>query len=91
MLEVSYDLYPNNSNYYQTISNAWPSTGIGNEFYLGDANLDSVLNIQDVIIILQSILGNYNLSEFQIFSVDGNQDQTIDILDIIDVVNSILY
>jgi Zn-dependent metalloprotease len=91
MLQVSYDLYPNNANYYKTIANAWASTGIGYEFYLGDVNEDSILNIQDVVIILQFILGNYDLSEFQFFTVDTNQDQTIDILDIIEVINGILY
>ena len=80
MLQVSYDLYPNNANYYQTIANAWASTGIGDEFHLGDVNADTILNIQDVIIILQFILGNYDLSEFQFFTIDTNQDQTIDIL-----------
>ena len=91
MLQVSYDLYPHNANYYQTIANAWASTGIGDEFHLGDINADTILNIQDVIIILQFILGNYDLSEFQFFTIDTNQDQTIDILDIIEVINGILY
>jgi Zn-dependent metalloprotease len=91
MLQVSYDLYPNNANYYQTIANAWASTGIGDEFHLGDVNADTILNIQDVIIILQYILGNYDLSEFQFFTIDTNQDQTIDILDIVEVINGILY
>jgi Zn-dependent metalloprotease len=91
MLQACYDLYPNNSSYYQTVSNAWASTGVGSEFYLGNANGDSVLNIQDIILILQYVLGNYDLNEFQIFTVDINQDETIDVLDIIQVVNNILY
>ena len=91
MLQACYDLYPSNSSYYQTVSNAWASTGVGTEFYLGNANGDSDLNIQDIILILQYVLGNYELNEFQIFTVDMNQDQTIDVLDIIQVVNSIIY
>ena len=91
MLQACYDLYPTNSSYYQTVADAWASTGVGDEFYLGDANQDTILNIQDIIIILQYILGNYELNNFQVFSIDMNQDQNIDILDVIQVVNNILY
>ena len=91
MLQACYDLYPTNSNYYETVANAWASTGVGDEFHMGDANQDTILNIQDIIIILQFILGNYELNYLQQFAIDVNQDQAIDILDIIQVVNSILY
>ena len=87
----SVDRNPNNSNYYQTVSNAWASTGIGLQFYLGDVNGDLILNIQDIVLILHYILGNNELTEFQFFSADMNQDQMIDIFDIIQVVNEILY
>ena len=48
-------------------------------------------SIQDIIIILQYILGNNDLSALQLFFVDMNQDQTIDVLDVIQVINDILY
>ena len=90
MLQVCYDLYPDNSSYYQSISNAWASTGIGNQFYQGDVNSDLVLNIQDIILIIQSIVNNYDLDPFQFFTADINSDQAIDIFDIILLVNGII-
>ena len=90
MLLACYDLYPTKSNYYQTVANAWASTGVGDIFVLGDSNGNGVLNIQDIIMIIQFVLGNIELSDFQIFTVDANQDENIDLLDVVQAINSLL-
>jgi len=56
----------------------------------GDANIDGIINIQDVILIVGNILGNNDFTEDQSSQADANSDGIIDILDIVDVVNSIL-
>ncbi len=90
MLQVSYDLYPDRFDYYQTISNAWASTGIGNPLLSGDVNQDHVVNIQDIIIIINIILGNWEASDTQLILGDLNSDGIIDILDIVGIVNIIM-
>ena len=56
----------------------------------GDANIDGIINIQDVILIVGNILGNNDFTEDQSSQADANSDGIIDVLDIVDVVNSIL-
>ena len=56
----------------------------------GDVNLDEIVNIQDVILIVGEVLGNYNLDDEQFDQADTNNDNIVDILDIVDVVNAIL-
>ena len=53
----------------------------------GDINNDSELNIQDIIILIDTIL-NYN-STYDICK-DINLDQNIDVLDILILINIIL-
>ena len=57
MLQACYDLYPNRLDYYQTVSNAWASTGIGSPILSGDLNDDQVVNIQDIIIMINILVG----------------------------------
>ena len=90
MLQACYDLYPNRLDYYQTVSNAWASTGIGNPILSGDVNDDQVVNIQDIIIMINIIMGNWDASETQLILGDINSDGIIDILDIVGVVNIIM-
>ena len=52
---------------------------------LGDVNGDSIINIQDVILTINLVLGNqYNMS------ADLNSDSTVDVLDVVQLVNIIL-
>ena len=52
---------------------------------IGDVNLDSTINVQDVILMINFILnGQYNLI------ADLNYDSIIDILDIVLIINLIL-
>ncbi|MBI45659.1 MAG: hypothetical protein CMG66_05810 [Candidatus Marinimicrobia bacterium] len=56
----------------------------------GDANIDGIINIQDVILLVGNILGNNSFTEDQSTQADANSDGIIDILDIVEVVNGIL-
>ena len=58
-----------------------------NAFPLGDTNEDNILNIQDLIIMVQYVIGN--TSEINTVS-DVNSDEIIDILDIVICINLIL-
>ena len=60
------------------------------DYLIGDVNLDSEVNIQDIIIIIQSILGHIELSLQQIDLADINLDGMINILDVVQITNLIL-
>ena len=91
MLQACNDLYPDNFNYYQTISSAWFSTGIGSEFVSapGDLNQDQSINILDIVELVNIILSG-SPDEAQLYLGDLNSDGNINILDIIELVNLIL-
>jgi len=56
----------------------------------GDANLDEIINVQDIILLVGQILGNINLDEEEYDQADTNNDEIIDVLDIVNLVNQIL-
>ena len=47
---------------------------------LGDLNQDNVIDILDIVLLLNLILGGYP-SDYELWSADLNQDNVIDILD----------
>ena len=53
---------------------------------LGDLNNDTQINVQDVVIIINIILGNND----QINAADLNNDGTVDVLDVVSLINLIL-
>ena len=53
----------------------------------GDVNLDDTINIQDILLVINHVLGNNNLTDNQLIQSDVNNDSIIDILDIISLVN----
>ena len=55
----------------------------------GDVNDDGILNIQDVIMIIQYVIGNTTNPSW-IDAGDVNNDGIVDILDIVTTLNSIL-
>jgi hypothetical protein len=63
-----------------------PCVGSG-EVLLGDSNYDGVLNVLDIVLVVNMILG---ISEPDMFSSDVNQDGAINVLDIVGIVNIIL-
>jgi len=63
---------------------------IGYESSLGNLNLDSEINILDVVILVNIVLGDIIPSQTQLESGDINQDSEIDVLDIVGLVNMVL-
>jgi len=57
---------------------------------LGDVNIDGVVNVQDIQLVVQQILGNASLNEFQQSLADVHQDGLINVQDILQIVNQAL-
>ena len=57
-----------------------------NAILIGDANFDSTINIQDVIVTVNIILNSLDYNS----GADVNEDGLIDVLDVIGIVNIIL-
>ena len=60
------------------------------EISFGDVNNDSVINIQDIILVIGFILNNIIPSEIQFLNSDLNQDEEINVLDIMLILDLIL-
>ena len=56
----------------------------------GDADLNGIINILDVVIVIEFILGDSHPSGYQLEISDINQDGNLDVLDIVDLVELIL-
>jgi len=56
----------------------------------GDVNNDSVLNVLDIVIVVNFILGMDQPTELEFSSADLNYDGSLNILDIVNLVNLIL-
>ena len=65
----------------------FPPVYVEPEFILGDANYDLIINILDVILIINMVLG---IAEDDLLVADLNSDGAIDILDIVQTVNVIV-
>ena len=65
-----------------------PFTGAG----LGDVNLDSIVNVLDVVQIVNYILQPdiYPLGEQSLINANVNQDDTVNVLDVVTLCNMIL-
>ena len=69
----------------------WDFVLSGNYYInLGDVNEDNNVNIQDIIIIINFILGNLNPSQYEFSASDINEDGVINVLDIVQLVNMIM-
>ena len=66
------------------------SVFIESPFILGDVNNDQFVNIIDVIIIVNFVLGNSTFTSTQEYVADFNQSGEINIIDIVEIVNLIL-
>ena len=71
-----------NSSIYRLISDE-------DSWLIGDLNQDGLINIQDIILNINIILGG-TASDYQLWSGDLNQDEIIDILDIVLLINLVL-
>ena len=56
----------------------------------GDTNLDDSVNVQDIVVLLNFILGFDEPSQQQFVNGDMNDDQVLNVLDVIRIVNNIL-
>jgi hypothetical protein len=65
-------------------------TVAGESVIAGDVNMDSLINIQDIIIMMNIILDQFDPSPEQFEAADLNEDEIINILDVIDLINMIL-
>ena len=88
----------NNEGFLQVdlLSGSGTITGSGtvfntSEVVLGDVYADGELNISDLIMGLQIILGNNIPTYEQSYALDYNQDGSNDVLDIVSMVDFILY
>ena len=56
----------------------------------GDLNLDSSLDILDIVLLVNIIFEEFEPSQNQLEAADLNQDSIIDVIDIVTLVNLIL-
>ena len=56
----------------------------------GDINDDNSINIQDIILLVQFILGTLNPSDYQFLAADINSDDQLNVSDIILIMNIVL-
>ena len=56
----------------------------------GDVNQDSIVNVVDIVLIINFILGNSDLNNTQLQIADINGDNTINIIDIVNLMNIII-
>jgi len=56
----------------------------------GDVNEDEIVNIVDILLVVNYIMGNQSFSTIQLLSADMNNDETINILDVIQMINIII-
>lgn len=83
-LVVAPQFHPNNQKVMQfNIYNDAP-------LLYGDADLNGIINILDVVIVIEFILGDSQPSGNQLAISDINQDGNLDVLDIVDLVELIL-
>ena len=60
------------------------------DFILGDASMDGIINILDVVVVVSHIMGVDILSENAQQAADVNQDGAVNIIDVVTNVNFIL-
>ena len=63
---------------------------VGPSYTLGDINFDNAIDILDVVLMVNIILGVLEPYEFQFLASDLNLDGVINVLDIVQIVNIIL-
>ena len=69
---------------------AWASPIWVQRSFKGDANLDGIINVLDVLTVVNYILGIQQFEGNEYDRADCNQDGTINILDALGIVNVVL-
>ena len=57
---------------------------------MGDLNVDSNVDILDIVILLNIIIGEINPDENLVEAADINDDNVINVLDVVNLVNIVL-
>jgi agmatine deiminase len=90
----SHEILPFTGSWYSTDGLHCRAKGIPDLTYTafqpGDVNMDDTINILDIVITVNSILGTIELTPTQIQLADLNSDGNINILDIVLIVNLVL-
>ena len=63
---------------------------IGYELLDGDLNYDSQVNIIDIVILVNYVIGDMIPDDLQFLSADINLDGNLDVLDVVNLVNLVL-
>ena len=83
-----------NSNYWNTYQGDERRSGVyiysGNDILIGDLNSDNLIDVLDLVMVINIIIGNIDATAFQLIAGDLNIDGTIDVLDVVQLVNNIL-
>lgn len=58
--------------------------------YQGDINSDLVVDVLDIVLLVQYILGSDDFESYELWASDINSDEVIDVLDIVQIINDIL-
>mgnify|MGYP003951872853 CR=1 FL=1 len=61
-----------------------------NDIMLGDINNDNVLNVQDVVLLINFILGSIDPSDSEYYAADINSDGILNVQDVVILINIIL-
>jgi len=90
----NHEILPFSGSWYPTDALHCRAKGIPDltytSFESGDVNMDDTVNILDIVLVVNSILGTIELTSTQIQLADMNADGTVNILDIILIVNIVL-
>jgi len=90
----NHEILPFSGSWYPTDALHCRAIGIPDlaftSFQSGDVNMDDTVNILDIVLVVNSILGTTELTPTQIQLADLNADSTVNILDIIIIVNIVL-
>ena len=87
VIDLKYTTYSDNSSYWNTYQGDSMRSGVyiysGSNIILGDLNEDSLIDVLDLVIVINIIIGNEIPNTNQLISGDINTDNTIDVLDIV--------
>ena len=87
----SYEVSLTVANIYDLESDPHSETvQLGSNIMSGDVNFDSMLNILDIVIVVNYVLGNDAPTSSEFAAADLNGDGTLNILDIVTLTNLIL-
>jgi len=56
----------------------------------GDVNIDSIINVLDLVLMVSAIMENSNLTSYELWASDVNSDLILNVLDLVSTVNIIL-